>query len=98
MDVEPDRAPLDLDGHHGAERRAPLLRLPPIRFLSLLAVGIDRLPEMTCTAQQRDKDNRKLQIGTGARCIVGQDTETASVAVHFRPNRDLHREIRDARA
>jgi hypothetical protein len=97
IDIEPGAHP-DRTRRHFHRDHGVLGRVPPVRRLDLAALGVELLAEVAGAADQRDEDDRQQQIRAGAHGVAGQHAEAARVRVHLRPDRDLHREIGDARA
>ena len=58
--------------------------------------GIDLLPEISGAAQQRDEDDRQLEVGTRTHRVAREHAQTAGVGMHFDAERHLHREIGNA--
>src|SRR5262245_45747740 len=94
MDIKPrsnpDRLPLDLDGDHCIERRAPLFDFPPVRVLYLLSVRIEFLAEVADATEQAYEHAEKVKIRAGSRGIAPKNPQPTGIGVHFRSNRNFH--------
>ena len=89
----PRRLLSDRDGHHRGQGAGPALRIPRIGHIALVARRIEFLPEIACAADQRDEDDRQIEIGRRPRRVPSQDDEPPAIGRHFRSDRDFHGEV-----
>jgi hypothetical protein len=79
------------------ERLCPTRRIPRRCAFHLLALRIDFLVEVACSAHQSDSNESQIQIGSRTERVTRKDAETARVGVHLRAQSHFHRKAGDAR-
>ncbi|MNC84741.1 hypothetical protein D3C83_03070 [compost metagenome] len=100
--VEPPPDPhlpvLDADGNLCRQWHAAPRGIPFVRVLELAPGPVDLLAKIAFAADQRDADHGDAQVGCRAQGVAREHAEAAAIGGHVGGERDLHREIGDARA